>query len=402
MKSTLKPVLNYQSDSLCFGEKSIRLESLAKDWRGPLYVYDLGTIRERARWMKSAFRSVQAYYAMKANSHPRVLQTLAAESYGADVVSGGEIQRALECGFSPKQIIYSGVGKTLAEIELALQVGIRQINVESLPELERISKVAKRLGKQAPVVFRLNPDIAIETHPYIATGLAENKFGIESGLWGEILSRLSREKDSLRPLGLSLHLGSQMNEFESLREALKKLIPFWKEGASVSPDFRVFDAGGGLGVDYEKENPEAELELLQNYANTIESCLKDLPAETQIEPGRWLVARAGLLLTQVQYVKRNSHRQFVIVDSGMNHLIRPALYSAWHRIFPLRQDPNAKLEKFDVVGPICESADFFAKERLLPCPQEGDIWALADAGAYGASMANTYNLQALPQEICLD
>lgn len=389
---------SYIDDSLCFGEKSIRLADFAKA-SGPVYVYDLAMIKSRFREMQAAFPGTKIYYAMKANSHPDVLRTLKAAGAGADVVSGGEIRRALESGFEPGDIVYSGVGKTEKEIREALTLGIFQINVESVPELSRIGRLAKETGRKARVALRLNPDVSIQTHPYIATGLAENKFGMELRDVPRLIEILKAHAGSLELVGVSLHLGSQMLEFGGLEEALRLLKPVYRELAKAFPTLRKFDAGGGLGILYHEDDLEKESEALGTYAKVVQDELADLGAELQLEPGRWIVGHAGVLLTQVQYVKETSHRCFVIVDSGMNHLIRPALYEAHHRLMPLRRDPKAALKKVDVVGPICESADFFAKERELPEMKEGDWLAVADTGAYGFSMANVYNLQDLPTEI---
>ncbi|MBX3039903.1 MAG: diaminopimelate decarboxylase [Bdellovibrionaceae bacterium] len=393
-----KTNFSYIDDSLCFGEKSIRLADFAKA-SGPVYLYDLALIRSRFLEMQQAFPGAKLYYAMKANSHPDVMRTLKAAGAGADVVSGGEICRALESGFEPGDIVYSGVGKTEKEIREALTLGIFQINVESVPELERIGRLGREMKKKARVALRLNPDVSIQTHPYIATGLAENKFGMELKEVPRLTEILKTSSDSLELVGVSLHLGSQMLEFGGLEEALRLLKPVYRELAAQFPTLKKFDAGGGLGILYHEDDLVKESEALRVYAKVIRDELADLGAELQLEPGRWLVGHAGVLLTQVQYVKQTSHRCFVIVDSGMNHLIRPALYEAHHRLLPLQKNPQAPLKKVDVVGPICESADFFAKERELPELKEGEWLAVADTGAYGFSMANVYNLQDLPTEI---
>lgn len=395
----MKPFLHYQDDSLRFGEKSTRLEDFAISGEGPAYVYDLSLMASRLKAMREAIPGAKIFFALKANSHPKVLEALRQAGGGADVVSGGEIRRAKECGYTPDEIIYSGVGKTDREIALALHLEIAQLNVESIPELERIGEIARRENRRARIAFRLNPDVDIRTHPYIATGLAENKFGMELSQVPRLEAILAHYPNELELVGVSLHLGSQMLEFDGLREALRRLRPVYESLQTKFPTVRRFDAGGGLGIVYDSDEPAREQAMLLDYAKVLDEELKGLKMELQLEPGRWLVGHAGVLLTQVLYVKETPHRSFLIVDSGMNHLIRPALYEAYHRILPLRRDSARASRHFDVVGPICESADFFAKQRLLPEVKAGDWLAIADTGAYGFTMANTYNLQDLPREI---
>lgn len=393
----MKSFFRYENNSLLFGEKSIRLEDVAAKAERPTYVYDLDLVESRFRAMRDAFAGARLHYAMKANSHPGLLRRLAKAGAGADTVSGGEVKRALECGFAPDAIIFSGVGKTDRELRLALENDIRQINVESVPELERIAELAKAAGRKARVAFRLNPDVDVKTHPYIATGLAENKFGMELSKIVELEKILDANPSWLEPVGVSLHLGSQMREFAGLGEGLRKLRPVYEALQVRYPTVTRFDAGGGLGIRYDEDRPDLESKDLADYAFTIRSALEGMKGELQLEPGRWLVAHAGALLTRVVFVKETSARTFVIVDSGMNHLLRPALYQAKHRILPLRNDRAPKT--VDVAGPICESSDFFAKGVELPEVRRGDWIAIGDAGAYGASMASTYNLQDLPSEV---
>lgn len=391
--------MEYVNDELCLGPLKKPLLPLVSNYMRPIYVYDLDFIGQRYRAMATALKSVRLYYAMKANSNPGVLQILRSLGAGADVVSLGEIKRALEAGFQPLDIVYSGVGKTRHEISEALKLGILQINVESLPELERIGKIARELGKKAQVALRLNPDVDIKTHPYIATGLKDNKFGMELSLIPALTEVLKTYADVIELAGVSLHLGSQMLEFSGYQEALQKLKHVYLDLKKEFPTLRRFDFGGGLGIFYDRADLELEHSLLKEYAKITLDTLGDLQCELQSEPGRWLVAHCGALLTQVQYLKETSAKTFVIVDAGMNHLIRPSLYEASHRIEPLKRNSEAMV--VDIVGPICESSDFFAKERSLPKVQEGDFLAILDSGAYGYSMASVYNLQELPLEICI-
>lgn len=391
--------MEYINNELHFGPEKKNLSPLVANYVRPIYVYDLAFIKSRFKQMAEALAGVRLYFAVKANPNPQVLQCLKSVGAGADVVSLGEIKRALESGFSPEDIVYSGVGKTKHEITEALQLGVLQINVESLPELQRIGDIAEKMGKKAQVALRLNPDVSIQTHPYIATGLRDNKFGMELSLIPELSACLSKYANSLELVGVSLHLGSQMLEFSGYQEALTKLKSVYINLKKDFPSLRRFDFGGGLGVVYEKQDLPLESRLLQEYASLTKSILSDLNCELQSEPGRWLVAHAGVLLTQVQYIKKTSAKTFVIVDSGMNHLIRPSLYEAEHQILPLVK--TGKAVTCDVVGPICESSDFFVKDYKLDQVQEGDFLVVTDSGAYGYSMASTYNLQELPLEICI-
>lgn len=391
--------MEYINNELCLGPMKKPLSPLVANYMRPIYVYDLDFIAQRFEAMTRALKGVRLFYAMKANSNPGVLSKLKSLGAGADVVSLGEIKRALECGFQPQDIVYSGVGKTKFEISEALKLGIYQINVESLPELERIGTLAREMGKNAQVALRLNPDVDIKTHPYIATGLKDNKFGMELSLIPALTSCLKSYSDSISLVGVSLHLGSQMLEFSGYEEALQKLKKVYLDLQKDFPELKKFDFGGGLGIFYDRVDLELEESLLQQYAKITLETLDDLNCELQSEPGRWLVAHCGVLITQVQYIKETSAKTFVIVDAGMNHLIRPSLYEASHRIEPLRKGTSAMV--VDVVGPICESSDFFAKDRSLTTVKEGDFLAVMDSGAYGYSMASVYNLQELPLEVCI-
>lgn len=400
-----EPYLSYSEGLLRWGDRKTPLNALFPNYQRPTFVYDLVQIQNRFSTLSAALQSLnpnfRAYYAMKANPNPLVLKTLQASGAGADVVSGGEIDAALQAGFGAKDIVFSGVGKTISELEKAISLGIHQINVESIPELTRIGQIAERLGKRAAVAFRLNPNVDIKTHPYIATGLKENKFGIELEQLPALEKVLNQYSKQIELVGVSLHLGSMMCEFDGFRQALQLLRPVFEKLQKVHPSVRRFDVGGGIGIVYDKQDPEREMSFLKEWTSVIRMELGGLNAEFQTEPGRFLVAHAGVLVAQVQYIKKTQHKTFVIIDSGMNHLLRPTLYGAHHSIYPLLQHKDRPTMEVDVVGPICESSDFFAKGRLLPELQEGDLIAIADTGAYGASMASTYNLHPLADEICL-
>lgn len=401
--------LAYQNKELVFvnsqGAKSIK--KLLNSYQNPIYIYDMTLISDRAMQMKQALKNVKLFFAVKANPHLEILKLFKKQAVGADVVSLGEINRALEAGFTPQEIVYSGVGKTKSELEKAIAMDIYQINVESLPELERIIQIAKKLKKKVSVAFRLNPNISIETHPYIATGLRDNKFGIELDSFQEVVGLCQANRDCLNVKGISLHLGSQMLDFEPLRDSLKKLKSYFFQLSKIFSECHCFDVGGGLGIFYQKQDLFAEQKLLQVYSQVILSEMqeiqKEIPQlEVQSEPGRWLVAHAGVLVSQIQYVKKTPYKSFIVLDTGMNHLMRPSLYEAYHEIFPLNEGDTTKgALPFDVVGPICESSDFLAKNRSYFPIQQDEFMVIADCGAYGASMSNDYNLQPKAQEICI-
>ncbi len=394
-----KAFLVYKNGELVFlGDKTeYKLSQLTKNYQGPVFFYNLDFVRARVQQMQSALKDVRLFYALKANSHPDVLKVFKDNNVGVDVVSGGEIQHAIKNGFRYQQLVYSGVGKTRKELELAIQNDIHQINVESIPELQRIGEMSKTLGKKANVVFRINPDISIQSHPYIATGLKDNKFGIDTGQLLDVIEMAKRFSSSLSVRGISLHLGSQMLEFSSLKDSLAKLKPLFLKLRSEFPECHRFDFGGGLGIHYEKQDLESEGKLLKNYSEVVFSELTtltyDIPGlEIQSEPGRWLVGHCGVLISQVQYVKKTPHKEFIVLDSGMNHLIRPSLYEAYHSIHSLKKSSEST-KKYDVVGPICESADFFGKDRDLPEVKQDDFIVVSDCGAYAATMSSDYNLQ---------
>jgi diaminopimelate decarboxylase len=391
--------MEYINNELCLGPKKKSLLPLCVNYARPMYVYDLDFLEQRFKSMAAALRGTKLFFAVKSNPNVEVLQKLKKLGAGADVVSLGEIKRALESGFQPGDIVYSGVGKTKHEISEALKLGILQINVESLPELERIGEIAKSLGKKSSVAFRLNPDVSIQTHPYIATGLKDNKFGMELSQVPQLLETLQKYAGSVELAGVSLHLGSQMLEFSGYEEALKKLKVVFVDLQKKVPTLKKFDFGGGLGIFYDRLDLELEESLLKDYAKITMDVLGDLQCELQSEPGRWLVGHCGVLISQVQYIKKTSEKTFVVLDSGMNHLIRPSLYEAQHRILPLKKSSSENT--VDIVGPICESSDVFAKNVKLGQVVQDDFVAILEGGAYGYSMASVYNLHELPLEICI-
>ncbi len=374
-----------------------KFEKLYKKSGGPYYVYDLPGIHARCRTFKKCIqiKRVSFHYALKANANEKVLKTILKSGMGADVVSLGELKRALAAGFKPSQIIFSGVGKTENELRFAIQKKIKQINIESVEELQRIAMLAKQHKKRVEIGLRINPNISAKTHPYITTGFHKNKFGIDLRSLPEVEKILSDELESLKCVGISMHIGSQIHDLKAFGDAIKKGLTLVetikKRGWLISR----FDIGGGLGIDYKKEAPH-DIKNIRRYGALVTKLLKNSDLEIMLEPGRILVARFGLLVAQVQYIKKNRSRTFAILDTGSHHLIRPALYGAYHRIIPLKKRATSYV--YQVVGPLCESSDFLANDRRLTELKQGDLVVIADAGAYGYTMASTYNLHPLPPE----
>ncbi|QJA06137.1 diaminopimelate decarboxylase [Thermosulfurimonas marina] len=373
----------------------------------PVYIYSAATLRRHFRVFREAFSGIPHLlcYSVKANSNLAVLALLAREGSGADIVSGGELYRALRAGIPPEKIVFSGVGKTEKEMEEALSAGILMFNVESLGELEALSRVARRLGRKAPLAIRVNPDVDPRTHPYISTGLKKNKFGLPEGLAFQAYLR-AKEDPYLEPVGVDCHIGSQLTEISPFVEALRRLKTLYLRLREEGLPLRYLDLGGGLGIVYGEEEPPPPRE----YAEALLREMRDLPETTLIlEPGRVIAGNAGILVTRVLYVKHHppteenpEGRTFVIVDAGMNDLIRPTLYQAYHRIQPIRETLEGETLVADVVGPICESGDFLARERRLPAVRPGELLAVMSAGAYGFVMSSNYNSRPRAAEVLVD
>jgi diaminopimelate decarboxylase len=335
-------------------------------------------------------------YALKANASAAILRVLAGLGAGADIVSGMEMRAALRAGFAADRIVFSGVGKTDAELALGVEQGVGTFNAESEAEITRIAAAASARGKTARVALRVNPDIDPRSHPYISTGLRENKFGTDIALAAEILGR-ARARAGVRIVGLQCHIGSQITELEPLEESVRELAALSRRLLDQGFALETIDIGGGLGVDYHGSagpSPAA-------FAERVLPDLKALPLTVLVEPGRSLVARAGALLTRVLDVKQNRGRTFVVVDAGMNDLLRPALYGAYHRVEPVTSRGRAPA-RVDVVGPVCETADFLARDRDLEAVEPGELLAVRDAGAYAFSMSSTYNLRPRPAEVMVE
>jgi diaminopimelate decarboxylase len=364
----------------------------------PFYLYSAASLSARYRAFAEAFAPASPLicYAVKANSNLAVLRLFARLGAGADVVSEGELRRALAAGFPPQRIIFSGVGKTRAELDAALAAGIHQINVESIPELHRLSELAVARGATARIAIRVNPDVDALTHAKIATGKKENKFGIDIEDAGEAYA-LAGELPGIEAVGLTVHIGSQTGGgLGPFREAFERLAELVIELRQIGLTVRRVDLGGGLGIRYRNETPPE----MAVYAALVRDVFGALDLDIACEPGRVLVGPAGLLIARVIYVKDGASKRFVIVDAAMNDLIRPALYDAWHDIVPVRLPaPGAVLSPADVVGPVCETGDSFASGRDLPPLAEDDLVALTGAGAYGAVMSSTYNSRLLVPEV---
>ena len=391
----------YEKDKLFLiqGKKTHNLLSLVQKTGTPFYLYDLTGLVERVKFFKKHISPAHLHYAMKANSHPEILKTLLKEGSGVDVVSGGEIALALKAGFSGQHIVFSGVGKTRAEIELALKSDILQFNVESASELERIAKTAADMSKKARVAFRMNPDIDIDTHPYIKTGLREHKFGLEPEQLPKLKNILKKYSSHLSLHGLTLHIGSQIHDLKPLKSGILKIKSLY-EDMQKEFDLKTFDVGGGLGIDYKSSNWEMDLELIRDYGAFLNEISQTMKAQILTEPGRIIVGRFACLIAEVQYIKNNSYKNFAILNTGMHHLIRPCLYQAYHRILPLEKRKGPR-QLYDVVGPICESSDVLGRDRVFSGLKEGDFMAILDAGAYGVVMASRYNAQSLPKEVLI-
>ncbi|MDD4981934.1 MAG: diaminopimelate decarboxylase [Candidatus Omnitrophica bacterium] len=367
--------------------ESVRVQKLAERFGTPLYVYSYHTLISHFLKLGQAFKKINPLicYSVKANSNLALLRALVKKGAGLDIVSGGELFRALKAGCSPKKIVYASVGKTEKEIEYAIRKGILFFNVESLPELESINGIARRLHKTANVAIRINPDVEPKTHKYITTGKLTNKFGIDLRSARQILL-MRGAFTNIRIAGLHIHIGSQITESSPYVEAIRKVVAFIGNLKKERLFLEYLNIGGGLGIIYDKETPQTA----KRFARKVLPLLEKTKLKIIMEPGRFIAGNSGILATKVLYVKNTSKKKFVIVDAAMNDLIRPALYGAYHNILTLEAENKVK-DKVDIVGPICESGDFFAKDRLLPRVKEGDYIAVMGAGAYGFSMSSNYN-----------
>lgn len=390
-------------DYFCYRDQQFHVEDqplhlVAERYGTPCYVYSRAALENHWRAYDNAFASRPHLicYAVKANSNLALLNLMARLGSGFDIVSVGELERVLAAGGDPGKVVFSGVGKREDELRRALEVGIRCFNVETPDELERLDRLAYQLGRKAPVSLRVNPDVDAKTHPYIATGLRENKFGIPID---QALGYYQRAADlpNLEVTGIDCHIGSQITSTTPFQDAVDRVLQLANQLEQAGIAIKHLDLGGGLGIRYREETPPTP----QEYAAALSAKLADAPYEILLEPGRAIVGNAGLLLTRVEYLKNTPDKHFAIVDAAMNDLLRPALYNAWQDIIPVRQNADLAEAIYDVVGPVCETGDFLGKERALRI-QAGDLLAVCSAGAYGFSMSSNYNSRPRPAEVLVD
>lgn len=401
---TRPPAFTYKRNKLqCEG---VALEKLADKYGTPLYVYSATAIKQRLTTLDAAFRHVPhtLCYSVKANSNLSVLKLLAKMGAGFDIVSGGELERVrLADRKALSRVVFSGVGKTSEELIAALRSGILVFNIESEGELALLAECAARVRKAANIAFRVNPDVAAETHPYISTGLREHKFGVPIQIARDLYKRAAEHK-YLRVTGVSLHIGSQITDVSPFRAAVDRAVLLMQELASDGHKIRYFDAGGGLGISYDSTKPVDFAAQTKSYASAISEPLQRLGKSAPhllLEPGRSIIAPAGALLTRVLYQKENGAKKFTIVDAAMNDLLRPSLYGAKHEIVPVKLE-NGSRSRMDVCGPICESGDFLSRDAELPVSSPGSLLCVYDAGAYGMSLASNYNTRPRAAEILVE
>ena len=391
--------MNYftYKDNRLFAEE-VAISDLAARFSTPLYIYSTRTLRRHFRVMEEAFAGTDHLicYAMKALSNLSVLGLFAAMGAGFDIVSVGELMRCLRAGADPRKIVFSGVGKTDEELKAAIEAGILMINVESRPELHRAAQVARRIGRKAPVSLRVNPDLDPGTHPHISTGHRDSKFGVPLAQVDEYYAE-ARTLADLDLVGLSTHIGSQITNTSPFSEAAAKVAAIVTRLRESGVALRYLDLGGGLGIPYQEEPPPPT-----DYAAALLGPLRGMGLKLIIEPGRVLVGNAGVLVTRVLYIKETDVKRFIVVDGAMNDLLRPVLYEAYHEILPVERRAGGRTVTADVVGPVCESGDFFARERELTEPSDGDLLAVMSAGAYGFVMASNYNSRPRAAEIMVD
>ena len=397
MKDPATDPVGRRDGGLCM--EGVSLASVAERFGTPVYVYSRSAIESRFDAFIGAFDDLPGYlccYAVKANANLAVLDVLARRGAGFDIVSGGELARVLRAGGDPRRVVFSGVAKSAADIGAALDAGIACFNVESHAELDRIAAIAAARGRIAPIAVRVNPDVDAQSHPYISTGLRENKFGVDMAS-ARVLYARAEDMPSVQVAGIGCHIGSQLTSLAPMVDALTRVTALADELLASGIALEHIDVGGGLGVRYRDEAPPG----IDSYAAAVRGCIGDRPLKLLTEPGRAIVAEAGVLLTRVEYCKHNGERHFALVDAGMNDLLRPALYGAWMAIDPVQEAPHQDTGSIDVVGPVCESADFLGKERRIAAAA-GDLLAVRGAGAYAFAMSSNYNTRPRPAEVMVD
>ncbi len=375
--------------------ENLSVKEIAEKEGTPLYIYSEKAITDRFKQLDDAFSEIPHLicYSVKCNSNLSVINLLAKKGAGFDIVSGGELFRVLKAGGETSNVVFAGVGKSQREIKFAIEHDIKVFTVESEQELERINSVAETFGKKAGIAIRVNPNVDPLTHKYISTGKKENKFGLDIER-AKRAYRLAMNLPAVNPVGIQIHIGSQITNWSPFAEAIDKMIPVIKELQDQGIPLEFFDIGGGLGIIYKNEKPQTA----QEFAETVIPRIKPLKLTLIMEPGRFIMGNSGILVTRVEYLKESGEKTFVIVDAALNDLIRPSLYDAYHHIVPVEDNKN-DVRNVDIVGPICESGDFFAKDRPLPLPSTKDLLAIKSAGAYGFTMASNYNSRPRPTEI---
>jgi diaminopimelate decarboxylase len=400
-RETKRGVLRRSKESVLHCE-GMSLTKLVEEYDTPLYVYSTAAIQERHKAFDGAFRDVPHLicYSVKANSNLSILRLLAKSGCGFDVVSGGELERVLTVDRkAAKKVVFSGVGKTREELTAALKAGILLFNVESESELWALAECAGRLRIKAPLALRVNPDVAAETHPYISTGLHKHKFGVPIGEARTLYAKASGA-NYLKVSGVSVHIGSQITDVTPFGEAIARVADLVRALRGDGHRIDYIDAGGGLGIAYDKPDPRSFSEYAANYARSLATPLKDLDVQLLLEPGRSIVGPAGALITSVLYRKKNDGKRFLVVDAAMTDLIRPALYGAYHEMVPVTlRESSTEKEVTDIVGPVCETGDFFARDRELPLVDEGELLAILDVGAYGMVLSSHYNTRPRAAEV---
>jgi len=383
----------YKNDNLFCEDVSVAY--IADQVGTPFYLYSYSTIKRHFRVFEDAFNELDhlTCFSVKSNSNLAILKIFALEGGGADIVSGGELFRALKAGIAPDKIVYSGVGKTTKDMELALKSNIFMFNVESDQELQALNKISEDIGSKAMIAIRVNPDVEPETHPYIVTGLSENKFGIQINDSLDTYALAKRLKN-IDIKGISCHIGSQLTQIDPFVKALIKLKEIIKELEKMGFDIKFLNLGGGLGITYNDEKPPHPIK----YARALKETIGENKFTLILEPGRVIIGNAGILVTSVIYTKSTKNKSFIIVDAGMNDLIRPTLYNSFHAVKPVKMT-HSEMFTADLVGPICETGDFLAKDRKMPPFKPGDLVAIMSAGAYGFSMASNYNSRPRPAEV---
>lgn len=386
-----RKLLQYKNNELCFGNQLKPLLPFVKNYTQPVLVYDLSVIKDRIEWIQKWPRLGKLHFAIKANFNLEILKLIKRMGCGTDVVSIGEVKRSLEAGFTMQDIIFSGVGKSREELTWAIERDIYQINVESISELRKITEIANRLQKKVSVGLRINPEVDAETHKSISTALKDSKFGLDFETGRECVKLIS-QSDLVQLKALSFHLGSQIMNVSVYERALQVMKPYFSEARAVCPELERFDLGGGLGIDYKDADSDIDQARWQSLQDLFETELAGFDATYLLEIGRFLVARSGILLCRVEIIKKTPAKKFIILDAGMTHIMRPALYDAYHHMLPLKLNAGA-VETVDIVGPICESTDVLGENREITPMNEEEFMAICDVGAYGSVMASDYNLR---------